>query len=170
MLRYCVVVCLCLAGVLHARLLRIEVPERSDVLAGKPFGIQNAYRVDYGAGEPPMVEKPLTMLVPQVNADGNETSGVRMPAVEVPIATYTGWNLRSPAIGAPDELYSMAGSWIPFHPKVIQPRYPSRAFYLRKIEAAARTLVAGGYLLERDIPKIVERSGEEWDYVRSLSR
>lgn len=54
------------------------------------------------------------MRLPQVDADGNETAGIRMPATAVPLATYTGWNLRSAGIGAPDELYSMVGSYIPF--------------------------------------------------------
>ena len=53
-------------------------------------------------------------LVPQVNSDGNETSGIRMPDIQVPLGTYTGWNYRTAAIGAPNELFSMVGSYIPF--------------------------------------------------------
>jgi hypothetical protein len=142
--------------------------------------------VDYGpqvrtAGivsiEPPKVGKPFRMLVPQVDRDGNETSGVRMPEVQVPLATYTGWNLRTPEMGAPDELSSMQGSFIPF-PKTkaeraekgdprpsIEERYASRQQYLDKIEAAARGLVSSGFLLAGDVPKVVERSAAEWDYL-----
>jgi hypothetical protein len=78
--------------------------------------------VDYGeefrsAGivtiEPPKVGSAFPMRLPQVDADGNDTAGIRMPATAVPLATYTGWNLRSAGIGAPDELYSMTGSFIP---------------------------------------------------------
>jgi hypothetical protein len=36
---------------------------------------------------------------------------------------------------------------------------------LEKIEAAARNLASGGYLLEGDIPQIVEHSATEWDYL-----
>src|SRR5262249_25681456 len=36
--------------------------------------------------------------------DGNELAGIRLPNVAVPLATYTGWNFRSPSIGQPDEL------------------------------------------------------------------
>ena len=64
--------------------------------------------------EPPHVGKPFPMLVPQVDADGNESAGIRMPDVAVPLATFTGWNLRAPEIGAPQELFSMAGSYLPF--------------------------------------------------------
>jgi hypothetical protein len=109
--------------------------------------------------------------------DGNETSGIRMPATQVPLATYTGWNLRAPEIGAPDELYSMVGSFIPFarakaeraksgDPRLsVEERYPSKQVYLDKVQAAARTLANEGYLLERDIPKVTERASAEWDYV-----
>lgn len=37
--------------------------------------------------------------VPKVDAIGNEIPGVRMPEVEVPIATNSGWGLRSPGFG-----------------------------------------------------------------------
>ncbi len=151
-----------------------------------PVHIQQAYRVDYGpefrtAGvvtiEPPKVSHAFPILLPQVNQDGNETSGLRMPEIQVPLATYTGWNLRSPDIGAPGELNSMQGSFIPF-PRTkaerdlhhdprpsIEERYAGRAQYLEKIEAVARNLASGGYLLEGDIPRIVEHSAKEWDYL-----
>jgi Alpha/beta hydrolase domain len=32
-------------------------------------------------------------LVPQVNADGNEIAGIRLPDIAVPVGTFTGWNL-----------------------------------------------------------------------------
>ena len=153
-----------------------------------PAHIQKAYRVDYGpdfrahgiiAIEPPKVGNAFPTLLPQVDRDGNETSGLRMPEVEVPLATYAGWNLRTPDIGAPDEMFSMAGSFIPFartkaerelrhDPRPsIEERYPGRAEYLGKIEAAARRLVAGGYLLVTDVPAVVEHSATEWDYLNA---
>jgi hypothetical protein len=117
------------------------------------------------------------MLVPQVDRDGNETSGVRMPEVQVPLATYTGWNLRKPELGAPDELFSMVGSFSPFSktkaereqkgdPRLsIEERYAGKQEYLDKIETAARGLVSSGFLLAGDVPKVVERSAAEWDYL-----
>ena len=151
--------------------------------------IQKAYRVDYGPDfrtlgvvtiEPPKVGKPFPTLVPQVDADGNETSGIRLPEVVVPLGTFTGWNLRTAEIGAPDELYSMAGSFIPFartkserlqrkDPRPsIEERCRGREDYLAKVEAAARGLAASGYLLEQDVAALVRRVGEEWDWVAKL--
>jgi hypothetical protein len=151
-----------------------------------PTRIQQAWHVDYGeefrtAGivtvEPPKVGSAFPMRVPQVDVDGNETAGIRMPATAVPLATYTGWNLRSAEIGAPDELYSMTGSFIPFarskaeraktgDPRLsVEERYGSKQAYLDKVQAAASDLVKGRYLLERDVPAVVERASAEWDLV-----
>jgi hypothetical protein len=118
------------------------------------------------------------MFVPQVDRDGNETSGVRMPGIQVPLATYTGWNLRTPDIGAPDELNSMIGSFIPFartkderaakndpRPSIAE-RYVSREEYLKQYEAAARELAKSGYILEGDIPQMVTQGAAVWDYVQ----
>lgn len=63
---------------------------------------------------PPKVGKAFPTLVPQVNRDGNETNGIQLPELAVPLATYTGWNLRDASIGAPEEIQSMVGSFIPF--------------------------------------------------------
>ncbi|HKW99288.1 MAG TPA: alpha/beta hydrolase domain-containing protein [Bryobacteraceae bacterium] len=154
-----------------------------------PTVIQKAYRVDYGPQfrtegivtiEPPKVGNAFPILLPQVDQDGNDTSGVRMPEIQVPLATYTGWNLRSPEIGAPTEMFSMQGSFIPFartkadrelhrDPRAsIEERYSGRAQYLEKVDAAARSLAANGYLLSDDVPDIVEHSATEWDYLNTL--
>ena len=81
-----------------------------------------AYRLDYGPNwrdgilslQPPKVGKPFTVLVPQVDADGNELGGIHLPEITVPLATYTGWNLRDPAIGAPSQRIAMIGSYLQF--------------------------------------------------------
>ncbi len=63
--------------------------------------------------EGPHTAHPLPLLVPQVDRDGNELSGIRLPNVAVPLATYTGWNFRNPSIGQPGELLPLTGSYIP---------------------------------------------------------
>ena len=69
---------------------------------GNPFVTGGA-----GAGSP------LPLLVPQVDADGNERAGIRLPEVAVPLATYTGWNFRSAATGGTNQLVPLLGSYIP---------------------------------------------------------
>ncbi len=112
-----------------------------------------------------------------MDQDGIDQGGIKMPEVAVPLATFTGWNLRSEKIGAPQELYSMQGSFIPF-PKTktertekhdprqsIEERYISKQDFIDKVTASANELVKSGYLLKQDVPKVVERSVAEWDYL-----
>ncbi len=151
-------------------------------------GPLTAYHVDYGAefatkgivaNEPPKVGAPFRTLVPQVDRDGNETSGLRSPEQQVPLGSYTGWNVRDAKIGAEGALYNMVGSFIPFaktkaareksgDPRPsIEERYKSKDDYLSKIEAAARSLVAQRVILEADIEGIKKQAGERWDWVQS---
>ncbi len=112
---------------------------------------------DYSAPSPAVdVAKPYTVLVPRVDANGNELGGVRMPEVAVPLATYTGWNVRAAGHAAAESCASV-GSAIPLAIDVAarapgDPRaslaqlYSGRADYLAKFGAAADGLAAGGYL------------------------
>jgi len=146
------------------------------------------FRLDYGPDfrakgiitlEPPKIEGHYTVLIPQVDRDGNETSGIRLPDQVVPLATYTGWDLREPSIGAPDAMFDMVGSMIPFartraerektgDPRPsIEERYASREEYLRKVEAAAQPLVKQGLMLQSDVAKFVEKAGARWDLLAS---
>ena len=71
--------------------------------------------------EPPKVGKAFPVLVPQVDVDGNERDGVRLPAITVPLATYAAWNLRDVSIGAADQRVSFEASYISF-PKTADER------------------------------------------------
>ena len=101
---------------------------------GLPAAPHKAYRVHYGPEfaakgivtiEPPEVASAFPIMVPQVDADGNETGGLKMPGVSVPLATYTGWNLFRPEFGPEGVLSSMQGSYIPF-PRTTVDRQQSR--------------------------------------------
>ncbi len=151
-----------------------------------PTITHRAYRVDYGprfashgiiTNEPPEVGPAYTILVPQVNVDGNELGGLRTPGVLVPLATYTGWNLYNAEYGPTHIVSHMSGSFLPF-PKTeqqrearndprmsIEERYTSRAHYLGLVAAEAMTLIGEGYLLDQDLPEILEQAGVIWDYV-----
>jgi hypothetical protein len=120
---------------------------------------------------------PLPLLVSQVDTDGNELAGIRLPEIAVPLATYTGWNFRAPTAGAPAELVMLMGSWIPFpatresrlaanDPRhAIAERYTSRADYLAQIERAAQTLVAQRLLLPADVAPITRQAATRWDHL-----
>ncbi len=118
---------------------------------------------------------PLPLLVPQVDRDGNEIAGIRLPEIAVPLATYTGWNFRKPENGAPDQLVPLLGSYVCFpvdkaererthDPRpAVEERYSSRESYVSLVREAGATLVKDGYLLSEDLPAVVRRAGEHWD-------
>jgi len=121
---------------------------------------------------------PLPFLVPQVDADGNERAGIRLPEVSVPLATYTGWNFRNSRIGGTGQLVALLGSYIPFastkadrtakrdpRPSV-EERYASRDKYMDAINKAAAGLVKEGYLLPADVPAIAKRAADHWEFAR----
>jgi Alpha/beta hydrolase domain len=137
-----------------------------------PLTIPAGYRSDL-AGTP--AAHPLPLLVPQVDGDGNELSGIRLPNIVVPLATYTGWNFRSPAIGQPGELLPLTGSFIAFPPTKaardqahdprlsIEERYGSRTRYQGLVTDAATRLAQEGYVLKEDVPAIVDIALANWD-------
>jgi len=118
---------------------------------------------------------PLPIFVPEVDVDGNETSGIRHPEVAVPLATYTGWNFADADRGDPNTLVALAGSYIPFPAtrkqreatkdprRSIEERYRSRQDFLTQIETEGRKLVGQRYLLADDLAPILERAAEHWD-------
>ena len=148
--------------------------------------VHKAYRVDYGprfvsegivTQEPPAVGKAFPILVPSVDSDGNEVAGVRMPEMEAPLATYTGWNLFNEKSGPTHEISSMVGSYIPLRrtraereasndPRPsIEERYNSRAEYLGLVAEAGVDLIDAGLVLEGDLPAIVRNAAKHWDYL-----
>ena len=149
----------------------------------KPHEASEAYRLDFGPNwrngilgvQPPKVGAPFPVLVPQVDADGNERDGVRLPAITVPLATYTSWNLRDPSIGAPDQRVSFLASFLPFPRtaaerqktgdprKSIAERYSGRDDYLTRYAIAVDDLVKQRWILQEDRPVLLQRGGQEWD-------
>ena len=132
-------------------------------------GVNNLIAKDGGAGAL------LPLLVSQIDRDGNELAGLRLPDVMVPLATTAGWNFRKAAIGGTQLLYPLLGSYIPFastkaererthDPRPsIEERYPSRDQYLKQVQEAAASLVKDGYVLAEDVPAIVKHAGDHWD-------
>lgn len=149
----------------------------------KPEEANAAYDLDFGPNwqsgilsiQPPRVIGRFAPLVPQVNADGNERDGVQLPEIVVPLATYTGWNLRSPAIGAPNQRVPFEGSYFPFprnkserarsgDPRLsIEERYTGQADYLKKYGAAVDRLISERWILSEDREPLLQRGKAEWD-------
>jgi len=131
--------------------------------------------------EPPEVGRPFVVRVPAVDADGNVRSGIRLPDIEVPLATHAGWNYREASIGAPDRLAGEIGSYIPFpltraerartnDPRLsIEERYRNRDEYVGKYAAATLDLVAKGYVLPEDVADLLQHAVEHYEWVTKKS-
>jgi hypothetical protein len=142
-----------------------------------PEVIQQPEWLDYGPDflasgritrQPPADRGDYRVLVPVVGPDNNERGMLRLPSVAVPVATFTGWNLRAPEVGAENELLALTGGYLPFartpadraaagdpRPSLAE-RYPDFAAYQAEFEAAARRLVTDRYLLEEDLPRLLQ--------------
>jgi hypothetical protein len=141
-------------------------------------------------GDPRVIEGPgvtrdgrvaaLPFLVPQVDDDGNETAGIRVPELAVPLATTTGWNFRAERVGNPTTIYALAGSYVPFartpaerearrdpRPSISE-RYRDRDDYLQKIRGAAAGLVADRFLLAEDVEDVVARASRHWAHATEV--
>jgi Alpha/beta hydrolase domain len=137
-----------------------------------------AYGPSYSAGdssgiitvEPPHVgSASYGVLVPQVDADGNDIAGVRSVFLQVPIGTYTGWNP-----GSKDRFENgqcnLRGSFIPFAPtraerlavgdprRSIEERYPTTDAYGGAVKAAAEVLVKQRLLLPEDAKTLTDQA------------
>ena len=125
--------------------------------------------------QPPKVGQRFPLLVPQVDVDGNESDGVRLPELVVPLGTYTGWNLRDPLIGAPNQRVAFEASYIPFARtaserrkardprKSVEERYGSREDYLDRFGHALDELVEQRWVLPEDRAALMARGRQDWE-------
>lgn len=145
----------------------VAVPVSPNMLPLLDFGPQE------GQGllgkEPPEIrsDKGYAVLVPAVDCDGNEIAGIRVPGIEAPVATYTGWNLRGEDQGK-GAMYRFTGGMIPFPlasterrmtgdpRRSLDERYADTAAYGLLIKAAARRLRDLRFLLEEDLERLEE--------------
>jgi hypothetical protein len=99
-------------------------------------------------------------VVPQLTTDaqGNERAGVKMPDIAVPLATFTGYNLRKPGYAAGQQ-NGLNSSQLAFATtpstrkpgdlrKSVKELYGSKAAYVDAVNHAVDQLVAEGFILK----------------------
>jgi hypothetical protein len=121
---------------------------------------------------PPPIRKVIKMLVPRVDADGNELGGVPTVLRDAPLGTYLGWNITAgpdtPAgPNAPvydtrpfhaGQVCNYVGGMVPFAKREadrapgdprpsLEKRYGTHAGYVAAVKAAANNAACKGYLL-----------------------
>ena len=158
----------------YARIPGVRFPDR----VSRPVRLDFGPRVEQGVAElPPKIGAPYVTVVSAVDADGNDTAGIRPPELRVPVATFAGWNPRHPDQGAPGDLMSMMGSTLPFAPTAalrqasgdprpsLAERYGDRDGYLARVRSDVQAMVAARHVLAEDVEAVVERAGALWDFV-----
>jgi hypothetical protein len=140
---------------------------------GPNFYVTGIPTINPPAFSPPYQDNPANgpiypSYVPKTDADGNDLAGVRLPEVQVPLATYTGWALRAPPQN--DDGCEGLGQFIPF-PKTktermasgdprlsIEERYGDIATYSSMLHAAIDRLVNAGFLLPFDAEQTLNKN------------
>lgn len=105
-------------------------------------------------------------LVPQVDADGNDIGGVRNVFLQVPIGTYTGWNLFRDDWFA-NGFCTLGGTFVPFAATKaerektgdsrlsLEERYSTKDAYVAAVTKAAQSLTAQRLLLPEDADRLI---------------
>jgi hypothetical protein len=116
--------------------------------------------------QPPAIRRVLPTLVPRVNSDGNETSGVPSVLHQAPLGTYLGWNVTASGFYK-GQICGFAGGYVPFavtraervkagDPRPsLEERYGSQEGYVCVVRRAADALVRDRLLLEADADRII---------------
>jgi hypothetical protein len=128
---------------------------------------------------PPPIKRVIKMLVPRVDADGNEMGGVPVVLRDAPLGTYLGWNITDGRGSPPlaqfrpfhkDQNCDYVGGMIPFaktkaerlasgDPRLsLEERYKDHAGYVAAVTAAAANAVAQGFLLQEDATALIAQA------------
>jgi Alpha/beta hydrolase domain len=113
---------------------------------------------------PPGIKQVINMLVPKVDADGNEVGGVPVVLQDAPLATYLGWNITAEGQRPfhAGQICNYAGGMIPFaktraqrlannDPRLsLEERYGDHAGYIKAVQVAVERAMREGFLLPQD--------------------
>jgi hypothetical protein len=118
---------------------------------------------------PPVTKRVIPLLVPKVNADGNEIAGVPSVLHQVPLGTYLGWNVV-PAGFFKGQICSFTGGFVPFattkHERLaandprpsLEERYGTQQAYVTAVRSAADKAVHSRFLLPEDADRLVQQA------------
>jgi hypothetical protein len=144
-----------------------------------PDGIINPlYDYDFGrtfrysdltgtiAIQPPVIRQVFPSLVPRVDVDGNETTGVPSVQHQAPLGTYLGWNVTAQGYFK-GRLCGLNGAFVPFaatksermaaaDPRPsLEERYGTHDGYVAAVKHAADRNVRDRFLLPEDAARLV---------------
>lgn len=150
----------------------VKPPPRANPLAVHDYGplFRSADESGIIGLEPRAVigTRNYTILVPAVDADGNDRAGRLSTTVLAPLGTYTGWNFARD--NWPDRQCSLSGSFIPFartraerlavgDPRLsLEERYGNHRGYVTAVTLAAHRLVEQRLLLPEDADRAIDEA------------
>ena len=107
---------------------------------------------------PPSIDSVVKVMVPKVDADGNELGGVPTVLRDAALGTYLGWNITASGFHA-GQVCNYVGGMVPFaktkaarlaagDPRLsLEERYKTHDGYVAAVRAAADNAACQGYLL-----------------------
>lgn len=146
-----------------AKLGTLVLPDRAKLPRVVPLDLGPTAASGAGTFPARVIGEPYSCFVSDVDECGNETGGIRLPEIEVAVATHTGFNPRPDDAGAAGEILEYAGSRVALPQSFLSERYASREAYVAAVRAAAETLVANRYVLEEDAERCVEIAVRRYD-------
>ena len=134
-----------------------------------PGLVNELSEMDYSQQPPrPIPGHDYLVLVPKVDADGNERAGIRLPDISVPLGTHTGWNIRG--AGFSQGVLMLVGSYFPFAATAeerlangdprpsLEERYPGHKHYVEAVTRAVAELQEERLLLAEDAERYVAKA------------
>lgn len=125
--------------------------------------------------DPPKLGERYMLLVPRVDADGNELGGWRGILASVPLGTLTAWNWPSPGYRSFGVLSQLGGAYLSFatdpqtrkvngdpRPSLAE-RYGDKAGYLRAVDQALDRQIAARMLLPSQRADALSEATRAWD-------
>lgn len=118
---------------------------------------------------PPYIGAHIPQLVPRVDGDGNEISGVRSVQLMVPLGSYLGWNVQAEGFSK-GEGCGFAGGYIPFartkserekngDPRPsLEERYKDKAGFIARVQEAILKHQSDGWLSAADAAQILKQA------------
>lgn len=119
--------------------------------------------------EPPAIRQNISLLVPKVDADGTDVSGVPSVLRQAPLGTYLGWNVTATGFNK-GRICGLSGGYVPFaktkadrlaagDPRPsLEERYKNHDGYVDAVKTAAEKAVSQRYLLREDADKLIAQA------------
>ncbi len=156
--------------------IRATAPEADFIMPvldydwGPQFNYLDASGIPTNA--PPPIKQVIKMLVPRVDADGNEIGGVPNVLTDAPLGTYLGWNITDGGARPfhQGQICDYVGGMVPFAKTAaeraatgdsrlsLQERYGDHAGYVAAVARAAANAVAKGFLLQVDADALITQA------------